>query len=276
MTLDDIGSLALALAVDVLAGVAILVAGWIVATWASGTVRRAGERSERFDRTLTSVFVRFVRWTILAVTLVAVLGRFGIQTTSIIAVLGAAGLAIGLALQGALSNVAAGVMILGLRPFRLGDAVDIGGTMGIVEEMGLFVTKLKAFDGVVIHQPNSNIWGSEIKNFTQAELRRIDLVVGIGYGDDVRTAIEVAQGVLGRDARILDEPATLIAVDSLGDSSVNLLIRGWAKPGDFYMTKLELTRAVKEAFDEAGIAIPFPQRDLHIVQDTPLQVKGLG
>jgi len=276
MNLDDIGSLALALAVDVLAGIAILVVGWIVANWASGMVRRAGERSERFDRTLTSVFVRFVRWTILAVTLVAVLGRFGVQTTSIIAVLGAAGLAIGLALQGALSNVAAGVMILGLRPFRLGDAVDIGGTMGIVEDMGLFVTKLKAFDGVVIHQPNSNIWGTEIKNFSQAELRRVDLVVGIGYGDDVRKAIEVAQGVLDGDERILDEPETLIAVDSLGDSSVNLLIRGWTKAGDFFMTKLDLTRAVKEAFDEAGIAIPFPQRDLHIVQDTPVEVKGLG
>ena len=276
MNLDDIGSLALALAVDVLAGIAILVVGWIVANWASGMVRRAGERSERFDRTLTSVFVRFVRWTILAVTLVAVLGRFGVQTTSIIAVLGAAGLAIGLALQGALSNVAAGVMILGLRPFRLGDAVDIGGTMGIVEDMGLFVTKLKAFDGVVIHQPNSNIWGTEIKNFSQAELRRVDLVVGIGYGDDVRKAIEVAQGVLDREERILDEPETLIAVDSLGDSSVNLLIRGWTKAGDFFMTKLDLTRAVKEAFDEAGIAIPFPQRDLHIVQDTPVEVEGLG
>ena len=276
MNLDDIGSLALALAIDVLAGIAILVVGWIVANWASGMVRRAGERSERFDRTLTSVFVRFVRWTILAVTLVAVLGRFGVQTTSIIAVLGAAGLAIGLALQGALSNVAAGVMILGLRPFRLGDAVDIGGTLGIVEDMGLFVTKLKAFDGVVIHQPNSNIWGAEIKNFSQAELRRVDLVVGIGYGDDVRKAIEVAQGVLDADERILDEPETLIAVDSLGDSSVNLLIRGWTKAGDFFMTKLDLTRAVKEAFDEAGIAIPFPQRDLHIVQDTPVEVEGLG
>ena len=276
MNLDDIGSLALALAVDVLAGIAILVVGWIVANWASGMVRRAGERSERFDRTLTSVFVRFVRWTILAVTLVAVLGRFGVQTTSIIAVLGAAGLAIGLALQGALSNVAAGVMILGLRPFRLGDAVDIGGTLGIVEDMGLFVTKLKGFDGVVIHQPNSNIWGTEIKNFSQAELRRVDLVVGIGYGDDVRAAIEVAQGVLDREERILDEPETLIAVDSLGDSSVNLLIRGWTKAGDFFMTKLDLTRAVKEAFDEAGIAIPFPQRDLHIVQDAPVEVKGLG
>ncbi|MDZ7706462.1 MAG: mechanosensitive ion channel [Trueperaceae bacterium] len=276
MNLDDIGSLALGLAVDVLAGIATLVVGWIVANWASGTIRRAGERSERFDRTLTSVFVRIVRWTIVAVTLVAVLGRFGVQTTSIIAVLGAAGLAIGLALQGALANVAAGVMILGLRPFRLGDAVDIGGTMGVVEDIGLFVTKLKAFDGVIIHQPNSNIFGTEIKNFSQAEMRRVDLIVGIGYDDDVRKAIEVAQRVLDADERIVEEPATLIAVDSLGDSSVNLMIRGWTKAGDFFMTKLDLTRAVKEAFDEAGIAIPFPQRDLHIVQDVPVEVKQLG
>jgi len=276
MNLDDIGSLALALAIDVLAGIAILVVGWIVANWASGMVRRAGERSERFDRTLTSVFVRLVRWGILAITLVAVLGRFGVQTTSIIAVLGAAGLAIGLALQGALSNVAAGVMILGLRPFRLGDAVDIGGTLGTVDEIGLFATKLTTFDGVVVHQPNSNIWGSEIKNYSQAQLRRVDIPVGIGYGDDVAKAMEIAQGVLDAEERILDEPATLIAVDALGDNAVNVLIRGWTQPGDFFATKLDLTRRIKEAFDDAGIGIPFPQRDLHLIQDGPVRVGQVG
>ncbi|NBC96775.1 MAG: mechanosensitive ion channel [Deinococcus-Thermus bacterium] len=276
MNAPDLADLALGLAVDVVAAIVILLVGWLIAGWASGAVRRAGERSDRFDRTLTSVFVRLVRWGILAITLVAVLGRFGVQTTSIIAVLGAAGLAIGLALQGALSNVAAGVMILGLRPFRLGDAVDIGGTLGTVDEIGLFATKLTTFDGVVVHQPNSNIWGSEIKNYSQAQLRRVDIPVGIGYGDDVAKAMEIAQGVLDAEERILDEPATLIAVDALGDNAVNVLIRGWTQPGDFFATKLDLTRRIKEAFDDAGIGIPFPQRDLHLIQDGPIRVEQVG
>jgi small conductance mechanosensitive channel len=276
MTPPDLASLAFGLAVDVVAAIVILIIGWMIAGWASGAVRRAGDRSDRFDRTLTSVFVRGVRWGILAITLVTVLGRFGVQTTSIIAVLGAAGLAIGLALQGALSNVAAGVMILGLRPFRLGDAVDIGGTLGTVDDIGLFATKLTTFDGVVVHQPNSNIWGTEIKNYSQAQLRRVDIPVGIGYGDDVAKAMEIAQGVLDAEERILDEPATLIAVDSLGDNAVNLLVRGWTRPGDFFATKLDLTRRIKEAFDDAGIGIPFPQRDLHLIQDGPIRVEQVG
>lgn len=276
MDLNEFGRIALDLGVRVVAAAVILVAGWIVAGWAGRTVRRAAERNERFDRTLASVAARIVRWGVLAFTIIAVLGRFGVQTTSLVAVLGAAGLAVGLALQGALSNVAAGTMILGLRPFRLGDAVDIGGTVGTVEDIGLFATRLKTFDGVVVHQPNSNIWGSEIKNFSQAELRRVDVPVGIGYDDDVAKAMEIAQGVLDADARILDEPATLVAVDSLGDDAVNLLVRGWTRPGDYFATKLDLTRKVKLAFDEAGIGIPFPQRDLHLIQDGPIEVAQIG
>lgn len=276
MDLNDLGRVALELGVNVVAAVAILVVGWIVAGWAGRMVQKSTERNERFDRTLATIFARVVRWGILAFTIVAVLGRFGVQTTSLVALLGAAGLAIGLALQGALSNVAAGVMILGLRPFRLGDAVDIGGTLGTVEDIGLFSTRLKTFDGVVVHQPNSNIWGAEIKNYSQAELRRVDVPVGIGYGDDVAKAMEIAQGVLDAEERILDEPATLIAVDSLGDNAVNLLVRGWTKPADFLATKLDLTRQIKLAFDEAGIGIPFPQRDLHLIQDGPIEVKQIG
>lgn len=276
MELNEVGRIALDLGVRVVAATVILVVGWIVAGWAGGTVRRAAERNERIDRTLASVASRIVRWGILAFTLIAVLSRFGVQTTSLVALLGAAGLAIGLALQGALSNVAAGVMILGLRPFRLGDAVDIGGTVGTVDDIGLFATRLTTFDGVVVHQPNSNIWGAEIKNYSQSRLRRVDVPVGIGYGDDVAKAMEIARGVLDGDDRILDDPATLIAVDSLGDNAVNLMIRGWTTPGDWFATKLDLTRKVKLAFDEAGIGIPFPQRDLHLIQDGPLEVKQIG
>ena len=272
MDTSAFASTAYALLIDVIAAAVILVVGWIVAGWAGRLVQRTAARNENFDRTIASVLQRLVRWGILLVTLVAVLGRFGVQTTSLVALLGAAGLAIGLALQGALSNVAAGVMILGLRPFRLGDAVDIGGTAGTVEEIGLFSTRLKTFDGVVVHQPNSNIWGSEIKNFSQAELRRVDLIIGIGYGDDVAKAIELVQGLLEGDERVLAEPATMVAVESLGADSVNLLIRFWTVPGDFFATKLHMTRAVKEAFDAADIGIPYPQRDLHLIQDGPIQV----
>jgi small conductance mechanosensitive channel len=199
-----------------------------------------------------------------------------VKTTSLVALLGAAGLAVGLALQGALSNVAAGVMILGLRPFRLGDAVDIGGTVGAVEEIGLFSTRLRTFDGVVVHQPNSNIWGSEIKNFSQAEGRRVDLIVGIGYDDDVGEAIRIAHGLLEGDERVRAEPAPMVAVESLGADSVNLMLRYWTAPADFFPTKLDLTRSVKEAFDAADIGIPFPQRDLHLIQDGPIEVRQAG
>lgn len=272
-TASSFASAAYALLFNVVTAAVLLVVGWAVAGWASRLVGRLTERNERFDRTIASVLARLVRWTVLAVTLIAVLGRFGVQTTSIVALLGAAGLAVGLALQGALSNVAAGVMILGLRPFRLGDAVDIGGTAGVVEEIGLFSTRLRTFDGVVVHQPNSNIWGAEIRNFSQADARRTDLVVGIGYGDDVAEAIRIVQGLLDGEDRVLAEPATLVAVDSLGADSVNLLIRYWTAPGDLLGTKTELTRSVKEAFDAADIGIPFPQRDLHLVQSGPIEIK---
>jgi len=250
----------------VLAAIVILVIGWLVARWAAALTRRVAERSGRVDRTVTNLLGRLVRWTVLAFTIIAVLGRFGVQTASLVALLGAAGLAVGLALQGALSNVAAGVMLIALRPFGVGDAIDVGGTMGTVEDINLFATRLTGFDGVPVHVPNSNIWGKDVRNFSQANQRRNDLIVGIGYDDDIGAAMEALQGLLSGDERVLDEPAPLIAVDSLGDSSVNLLARYWTVAGDFLAAKLDLTRAVKERFDEGGISIPFPQRDLHLVE----------
>lgn len=276
MTLETLSRAALALATDVLAAALILAVGAFVADRAGRVVRRASERNPRIDRTLSSVLARVVRWGILAFTIIAVLGQFGVQTASIVAVLGAAGLAVGLALQGALSNVAAGVMILALRPFRLGDAVEIAGTAGSVEDIGLFATRLKTFDGIVVHQPNSNIWGTEIKNFSQAELRRVDVIVGVDYRADLGRAFEVARATLEADARVLAEPEPLVAVDALGADSVNLLVRFWVPPADLLATRLELTRTLKERFDEAGIGIPFPQRDLHLVQDGPIEIRTVG
>jgi len=268
-TLTTLLDKGVSLGLDVVAAVAILVVGWLIARWAAVLTRRIAERTGRLDRTVTNLLARLARWTVLAFTLIAVLGRFGVQTASLVALLGAAGLAIGLALQGALSNVAAGVMLIAQRPFNVGDAVDIAGISGVVDDMNLFATGLTGFDGVPQHVPNGNIWGKAIKNFSQADRRRNDLVVGIGYGDDIGAALEVVQGLLAGEARVLDEPAPLVAVQSLGDSSVNLLMRYWTLAADFYATQLDLTRAVKEHFDAGGISIPFPQRDLHLVDGVP-------
>ncbi len=266
-TIDSWVDIATTAGLNVLLAAAILVAGWIVARWAGRAVGRLTAANESMDKTISMVLVRLVRIAILAFTFIAVLNRFGIQTTSIVALLGAAGLAVGLALQGSLSNVASGVMILGLRPFKVGDAVDIGGSMGVVEDIGLFLTRLKTFDGVPVYMPNSQVFGSEIKNFTSVENRRIDLIVGIGYGDDMQQALDVLKEVVAADERVLDDPEPVFGVDTLGDSSVNLLGRFWVPRADFLAAKMELTQRVKEAYDEAGIEIPFPQRDLHIIQD---------
>ncbi len=257
---------------DVIAASVILILGWTVAGFAARSVRRIAQHQPRFDRTLADVAARATRWLVLAITLVAVLGRFGVQTTSIVAVLGAAGLAVGLALQGALSNVASGALLLTLRPFSLGDAVEIGGTGGTVEEIGLFATRLRAWDGVMVHLPNNAVWGQQIRNMSQASSRRIDLEVGIGYGDDVAEATRIALNLLEAEPRIVNEPAPEVTVASLGADAVNLRLRAWTAPADLYATTNDLNAAVKQAFDEAGIGIPFPQRDLHIVQDGPIQV----
>ena len=250
---------------NLLAAIAILIVGWIVAGWVGRLVRSATERDPRIDVTLATVFARVARWAVLVFTVIAVLDRFGVQTTSLVALLGAAGLAIGLALQGALSNVAAGVMILGLRPFRIGDAVDIGGTVGAVEDVGLVATKMRTFDGVPVFMPNSRIWGNEIKNFSRADRRRIDLTIGVGYGDDLDHALGVLGKIVAAEPRVLTDPEPLLKVTALGESSVDLLVRVWTLPADFLATQMDLTKTIKQRLDAEGISIPFPQRDVHYV-----------
>jgi small conductance mechanosensitive channel len=261
MNMDQIVDLGL----NVVAAIAILVVGWVVAGWVEKVVRSASARNEKLDATLVSVFARVARWAVLVFTIIAVLDRFGVQTASLVALLGAAGLAVGLALQGALSNVAAGVMILGLRPFRIGDAVDIGGTVGAVEDVGLFVTKMRTFEGVPVFMPNGRIWGNEIKNFSRAERRRIDLTIGVGYGDDLDHALGVLGQVVAAEPRVLADPEPMIKVTALGESSVDLLVRVWTLPADFLATQMDLTKAIKQRLDAEGISIPFPQRDVHYV-----------
>lgn len=253
-------------ALQVLGAIIILIVGWVIAKWMEKRITKWLEKSKKTDPTLVPIFGKSTKVIILIVTILAVLNNFGVQTASIIAVLGAAGIAVGLALQGTLSNVASGIMLLIFRPFNIGDAVTAGGITAIIDEIGLFVTKLHTFDNVNVYLPNSKIWGNEIHNFSQNDKRRIDLVFGIGYDDDMDKAMQIINEVFTSDNRVLKDPAPLIAVSELGDSSVNILARPWSNSADFFQTKFDLTKRVKERFDEEGINIPYPQRDVHLFQ----------
>lgn len=254
------------LGLQALAAIAILIGGWLIAAAARRTIRRRAQRSQTLDATLAIVLGNVTRALILAVTLIAVLHQFGIQTTSLIALLGAAGLAIGLALQGTLSNVAAGIMLLVLRPIRVGDTVEVGSTLGTIEEIGLFITNMSTLDNVAVVIPNSQIWGTTIKNFTQNDTRRVDAVFSIGYSDDMEKAVRIINALIEADPRFLKDPAPLVAIAELADSSVNIYARPWVNRTDFFAAKLDLTRKVKERFDAEGVSIPFPQQEVHMHQ----------
>ena len=251
-----------------LGALAILIIGWIVANLVRRSLRRMLAKSGRVDATLQPVIANIVRYLILVFVLVAVLAQFGVQTTSVIAVVGAAGLAIGLALQGTMQNIAAGFMLLFLRPFGIGDYIDAGGISGTVEEIGLFVTTLKTPDGVYISVPNSQLWGTAITNYSRNPTRRIDLAVGIGYGDDIDRAQEVLLELAKGDDRIHAEPAPQVLVKGLGESSVDLGLRCWTSIDDYWPLLFDLTKRAKIDIEGAGLSIPYPQRDLHIISGT--------
>ena len=251
--------------VDIVGAIVLLIIGWTVAGWARRGVRHALERVPRMDETLKPFLAKLVWYVIMAFVLVAVLSQFGVQTTSVIAVLGAAGLAIGLALQGTLANVASGVMLLFLRPFNIGDYVDTGGIAGTVVEIGLFNTEIKTREGLCLIVPNKIIWESPITNFSRNPTRRFDITVGISYGDDVNGATDLLMGLLTGDERILDDPEPLAVVEELGDSAVIINLRAWTRAEDFWAAVWDLKKAIKVEFEVAGYSIPFPQRDIHIV-----------
>ncbi|MEQ9361784.1 MAG: mechanosensitive ion channel, partial [Rhodospirillales bacterium] len=198
--------------------------------------------------------------------LVAVLNQFGVQTTSLIAILGAAGLAIGLALQGTMQNVAAGVMLLVLRPFKTGDFIDAGGQSGTVVEISLFTTELRTPDGIFKSVPKSSIWGASITNFSRNPTRRIDLVASISYGDDLPKAMEVLKAMLDADPRILKDPAPEVMTWAMAASSIDINLRAWVNIGDYWPTLFDLRKTVKLGLEEAGFTIPFPQQDVYMHQ----------
>ncbi len=195
---------------------------------------------------------------------IAALSRLGVETTSLVAVIGAAGLAVGLALQGSLSNFAAGVLLIIFKPFRVGDFVEVAGAKGMVQEIQIFTTVLHSPDNVRIIIPNSQVTGANIINYTANDRRRVDLVIGISYGDDIAKAKQVITSVLLSDKRVMRDPAPVVAVLGLGDSSVNIAVRPWVKADDYWPTYFDLTENIKVSLEQNGLTIPFPQRDIHI------------
>lgn len=251
---------------DLVGAIVILVVGWMVANWVQNRIRKMGEKSEKLDMTLTNIFARTARIVILVIVIIAVLQQFGVQTASLLAVVGAAGLAIGLALQGTLSDFAAGIMILIMRPFKIGDTVEVAGDSGVVDDIGLVLTSLHTFDNVAMYIHNSNIWSNKIMNYTTNDVRRVDMVFGFGYDDNIDQAMQIAREVLDADDRVLQDPEPQIAVSELADSSVNIIVRPWTAKENYWALKFDITKRIKERYDEAGLNIPYPQRDVHIFQ----------
>ncbi len=251
--------------IDIVGAIVLLVIGWTVASWIRRIIRRALDRVPALDDTLKPFIANLIRYVVLVFVLIAVLNQFGVQTTSIITVLGAAGLAIGLALQGTLANVASGVMLLFLRPFNVGEYVDAGGIAGTVVEIGRFNSEIKTSAGLCLIVPNKIIWGSPITNFSRNPTRRFDIAVGIGYDDDVDGALALLMGLMTGDKRVLGDPEPMVFVQSLGDSAVIINLRAWTQSGDSGSTVRDLNKAIIVELQAAGYSIPFPQRDIRIV-----------
>ena len=249
----------------VLGALAALIFGWIFAGWAKRFTRKALQASQ-LDDILIPFIAGMIHVSIIVLVTVAAIGVLGVSTASFVAVLGAAGLAVALAFQGTFSNFAAGVMLLTFRPFNVGDFVQVGGTSGTVREVGIFTCMLTTGDNVQISVPNGQIFGSTITNFSASETRRIDLVIGVSYDDDLGVAIRTCMDVLAADSRVLDEPESVVAVSELADSSVNLVVRPWVNAEDYWATRWDLTRALKENLEAAGCNLPYPQRDVHMHQ----------
>lgn len=246
--------------------VGILVIGYTVALILVRVLKKYLSRT-KMDATILSFTESAAKGLIFALLLVAALSHMGVPTTSMVAVLGAAGLAIALSLQSSLSNLASGVLLSIFRPFRIGDVVEVGGQVGVVEDMQILFTKMHTPDNRDLIFPNSVVLGGMIINMTANDTRRIDLTYGIGYDDDIDQAKALLQEIIDADERILKDPAPLIGLAELGDSSVNFWVRPWVKRTDYLNVMFHLNETVKKRFDAAGISIPYPQRDVHVYQE---------
>lgn len=246
----------------ILFAIAIFVIGKWIAKWLTNVSKKLMEKAN-VDKTLTSFIGSLVYVLLMVFVILAALSKLGINTTSFIAVLGAAGLAVGLALQGTLANIGAAVLIIIFKPFKVGDFVEAGGALGTVEEINMFSTIFKTGDNKVVIVPNSAVIGGKITNYSAKETRRVDWVFGIGYEDDLKLAKNILEDIIDKDERVLKEPASLVAVSELADSSVNFTVRAWVKSADYWGVYFDIIEKVKLTFDEKGISIPYPQLDVH-------------
>lgn len=261
--LEGLAAWAIQVLPNLVAATVILLIGFWLSGWVARQVGNLFDDLEQVDATLRGVLTSLVRYTILAIVFVAALGQLGVQTTSILAALGAAGLAIGLALQGTLANVAAGVMLLWLRPFRVGDYIDAGGVAGTVKEVRLFATEMHTWDGVYQFVPNSELWNKRVINYSRLPTRLVQVKYGIAYGDDIGKGKRVLLALAKSDERIISDPEPQIFVSLLGDNAVELSLRAWAAVDDYWSTLRDLNERGKSALEGAGLTIPFPQLDVH-------------
>ena len=262
---DNIYQLLSVYGLKILAALAI----FIIGRWVAKGVRKLLERimtQGNVDPTLITFTANMAYIALLAFIVIAALGQLGIQTTSFIAVLGAAGLAVGLALQGSLSNFAAGFLLIIFRPFKVGDLIEGAGVFGVVEAIQIFTTQLKTADNKTVIVPNAKLTEDNIINWTVKGTRRVDMVFGIGYEDDIDQARKLMTDIIAEDDRILKDPTPQISVSELADSSVNFVVRPWVRVEDYWGVYFDLTEKIKKAFDANGISIPYPQRDVHVYQ----------
>jgi small conductance mechanosensitive channel len=265
LSADSISMYVVPWVINIVFALGIFIIGRWVASGLTGVLRRLLVKA-RMDDILVDFICTIARAALLLFVIIAALEQFGVDTTSLIALLGAAGLAVGLAMQNSLSNFAAGVMLIVFHPFRAGDYVEAGGTAGTVEKISIFSTVMRTPDNREVIVPNGNIYGSNIVNFSARDTRRIDLVFGIGYDDDIRQARDIIVSILDQDERILQDPAPVVAVGELGASSVDFVVRPWVATSDYWVVRWALIENIKLAFDAGGISIPFPQRDVHLYQ----------
>lgn len=250
-------------AIKIGVALAIFIVGRWIAKWITGITRKVMTRS-KIDEMLVNFLGNIVYTILLLAVVMAALDQVGIQTTSLLAVFGAAGLAIGLALKDSLGNFSSGVMLILFRPFKVGDFIEAGGTAGVVEEVRMFATIIRTGDNREVIVPNSQIYGGTIVNYSAKATRRIDMVFGIGYGDDIAKAKQIIEDIMKQDERILEDPAPAVALGELADSSVNFNVRPWVNSGDYWPVRADMLEKVKLAFDANGISIPFPQQDVHM------------
>ncbi len=264
-TIKEIQSLIAAYGLKVLGALATLIVGIWLAKWLAKILGKLLNKRE-VDPTLTKFAVSVVKIALITFVIISAISQVGIETTSFVAVIGAAGLAVGFALQGSLANFASGVMLIIFKPIKVGDFIEGGGATGSVESVGIFVTTLTTPDNKVVYIPNSTLTGGNIVNYSTKDTRRVDMVFGIGYSDDIDKAKTVIQSILDGDSRVLKDPAPQIVVSELGDSSVNFNVRPWVNKADYWSVYFGVTEQIKKQFDEQNISIPFPQRDVHMFQ----------